>query len=91
MLPHVLACLFTPHHPVESDPVTSVLLYRVETLNRIVMWPIDSKIYCKVRVKLAVCEGVYGSEEGAPRVRNFGTKCVEWLASRLDRLTPIQY
>jgi len=55
------------------------------------MLAVDSKIDCKVRVKLAVCEDVYGSEEGAPRVHNFGTKCVEWSASRLDRFTPIQY
>jgi hypothetical protein len=52
---------------------------------------VDSKINCKVRVKLAVCEDVYGSEEGVPRVHNVGTKCDECSASRPDSFTPIQY
>jgi len=55
------------------------------------MWAVDSKINCKIRLKLAVYEDVYGSEEGAPRVHNFSTKCVEWSALRPDRFTPIQY
>ena len=55
------------------------------------VWAVDSKINWKIRLKLAVYEDVYGSEEGAPRVHNFSTKCVEWSALRPDRFTPIQY
>jgi hypothetical protein len=56
-----------------------------------ILWGVGSKINRKIGVKWTVCEDVYGSEEGALRVHNFGAKCDEWSASRADRFTPIQY